>query len=177
MISKSTRCPGFILNQGDITTTKLPLKFDSVIALFHVMSYQTTNDSIRAAFSNAGYHLTSRGLFLFDFWYAPAVLTIKAEKRTKLVEDDLKTIIRHAQPVCFPNENKVRIDYTFIVIDRQKLSVNTFKESHELRYFSLPEIDFLADSAGFKRLSAEEWLTGASPSEETWGVSVVLRKK
>jgi hypothetical protein len=34
----------------------------------------------------------------------------------------------------------------------------------------------LAEAAGFERLTAEEWLTGAMPSEATWGVCLVLRK-
>ena len=37
-------------------------------------------------------------------------------------------------------------------------------------------IDLLAEAAGFERLTAEEWLTGAPPSEATWGVCLVLRK-
>ncbi|MFZ3046063.1 MAG: class I SAM-dependent methyltransferase, partial [Desulfatirhabdiaceae bacterium] len=49
--------PSFI--QGDIRRIRLSQRFDAVIALFHVMSYQTTNDDILAAFQTARHHLNS----------------------------------------------------------------------------------------------------------------------
>ena len=49
--------------------------FDAVIALFHVMSYQTSNQALHAAFQAAARHLAPGGLFLFDVWHGPAVLS------------------------------------------------------------------------------------------------------
>ena len=46
-----------------------------------------------------------------------------------------------------------------------------------MRHFSLPELDLLAQVAGFERINVEEWLTGAPPSEATWGVCLVMRKQ
>ena len=49
-------------------------------------------------------------------------------------------------------------------------------ERHPIRHFTLPEIAFIADSVGFECLAFEEFLTGRTPSEDTWGVCVIMRK-
>ena len=45
-----------------------------------------------------------------------------------------------------------------------------------MRHFSLPELDLLAADAGFERVGAEEFLTGAAPGESTWGVCLTRRR-
>ena len=42
-------------------------KYDVVISLFHVMSYQNNNEKILKAFSTAKKHLKANGIFIFDF--------------------------------------------------------------------------------------------------------------
>ena len=59
---------------GDIRDISLDRKFDAVISLFHVISYQITNKDLDLVFENVWKHLNKGGLFLFDFWYSPAVL-------------------------------------------------------------------------------------------------------
>ena len=74
--------------KGDVRTARLGRKFDVVLSLFHVMSYQTTNEDILAAFQTAREHLNKGGIFLFDCWYGPAVLTDRPEVREKEWSDD-----------------------------------------------------------------------------------------
>ena len=38
------------------------------------MSYQNSNNKIEKVFKNANEHLNPGGLFIFDFWFTPAVL-------------------------------------------------------------------------------------------------------
>ena len=177
MISMAASSERFKSELGDITTTKLTKRFDAVLALFHVMSYQTSNEALKAAFENAAFHLENRGLFLFDFWYGPAVIHQKPGNRFKIANGDAVTIIRMAEPEIYLNENRVDVKYTYVVYQKTSGRIKTANEIHSLRYFTLPEIDLLADFAGFERLSAEEWKTGSSPSDNTWGLCVVLRKK
>jgi SAM-dependent methyltransferase len=176
MINKAPSSRSFISKLGDITSTKLAERFDAVLALFHVMSYQTSNATVKAAFENAAFHLERGGLFLFDFWYGPAVTHQKPEKRLKIAEGDTHTIIRLAEPNIYPNENRVDVKYTYFVHHKASGTMESANETHQLRYFTLPEIDLLADFAGFERVSAQEWRTCASPSNDTWGLCVVLRK-
>ena len=62
--------------QGDCTSTFLGDDFDTVISLFHVLSYQTSYEKILAMLNNAYRQLKPGGVFIFDYWYAPAVGTL-----------------------------------------------------------------------------------------------------
>ena len=176
MVSLAAKVPGFSCQQGDISSVVMGRHYDAVLSLFHVISYQIHNEQLKAVFSNAALHLRTGGLFIFDFWYSPAVYQQKPTIRIKRMADDQVEIIRIAEPEIFEKENRVNVNYT--ILERNKISghFHTTQEHHPMRHFSLPEIDLLCGTAGFKRLLAEEFLTGNSPSESTWGVCVVLQK-
>jgi SAM-dependent methyltransferase len=176
MVAQAKTIDGFTCQQGDICTVQLARTFDAVLSLFHVISYQVSNQAARAVFLRAAEHLSPGGLFVFDVWYAPAVYAQKPVVRIKrLVDDDLE-ITRIAEPVSFPNENRIDVNYTIYARNLCDETCTVLSESHPMRHFSLPELDLLASESGFERLTAEEFLTGSQPGENTWGVCIVLRK-
>jgi SAM-dependent methyltransferase len=63
--------------ESDIRSLNIQEKFDAVISMFAVMSYQITNEDILDVCRTAENHLTSNGVFLFDCWNGSAVLTQK----------------------------------------------------------------------------------------------------
>ena len=81
-------------SQSKIQDLYLNKKFDVVISLFHVMSYQNTNEDLIKAFEVAKKHLKKDGLFIFDFWYGPAVLTDLKTTRIKRLESNKININR-----------------------------------------------------------------------------------
>lgn len=177
MVGLAKQIDGFSCVQGDICSVRLDRTFDAVLSLFHVISYQISNDSVCTVFTRAADHLETGGLFIFDVWFSPAVHSQTPEIRVKRMEDEAIRVTRIAEPTSIPCENRVDVHYTVTVQDIATDSFYTFEEIHPMRHFSLPEIDLFAQAAGFERLSAEEWLTGAVPSEASWGVCLVLRKK
>jgi SAM-dependent methyltransferase len=176
MLAMSKDTNGFSSFQGDICKVKMGRTYDAVLSLFHVISYQVSNNALRSVFARAAEHLLPRGLFIFDIWYSPAVYTQSVEVRIKRISDEDTNIIRMAEPNIFYNENRVDVNYTIIAQDINTSSMNSFTETHSMRHFSLPEIDYLASQNGFKVLGAEEFLTGLKPSKNTWGVCLVLQK-
>lgn len=176
MVSQSSQGNGFTCQQGDICTTQVVRKFDAVLSLFHVVSYQISNADLIAVCVNAAAHLKPNGLFIFDFWYSPAVYAQRPEVRVKRMADAQVQITRLAEPMLYPNENRVDVSYTIFAHDTASGSVQTVSETHPMRHFSLPEVDLLAQLTGFKRLVAEEFLSGKPAGEDTWGVCVVLQK-
>ena len=134
-----------------------------------------TNADVLAVFSRAAAHLNAGGLFIFDVWYTPAVYSQKPAVRVKRVAGRDFSYIRVAEPTLLANENRVDVQYTVIAINSDG-QAETFKEIHPMRHFSLLEIDLLAREAGFERVAAEEFLSGAPPSESTWGICLVLRR-
>jgi len=176
MVAQATVTDGFSCQQGDICTVQLGRTFDAVLSLFHVVSYQTSNADLIAVFSRAASHLAPTGLFVFDFWYSPAVYAQRPAVRVKRIADTQIEITRLAEPVLYPNDNRVDVNYTIFARDITSGAVEPITETHPMRHFSLPEIDLLATMHGFKRICAEEFLTGKAAGEATWGVCVTLKK-
>jgi len=176
MVAHAEPSSGFSCMQGDIRTVRLSRSFDAVLALFHVMGYQVKNEDIQAVFKRTSEHLRPGGLFVFDVWYSAAVYAQRPAVKIKRVEDSDWTITRIAEPVVYLAENRVDVRYTIHAQDRHSGTCQEHVETHPVRHFSQPELDLLATGAGFERLAAEEFLTGATPSADTWGICQVLRR-
>lgn len=172
--------------QGDIRDLKLDEKpdrpacrtgrFDVVTALFHVMSYQTTDDDLQKAFATAAKYLNPGGVFIFDCWYGPAVLAELPEKREKTLEDDTLLIKRTALPVMKEKEQLVEVNYTINITTKATGKTIELKETHRMRYLFLPEIESLFISHGFEMLLSEEWLSSKALGESTWSACFVAKK-
>lgn len=170
------RILGYDCEQADIINFKIDRKFDTVISLFHVISYINDNISLMKVFRNAYTHLNAGGLFIFDVWYSPAVYHQKPETRIKRAENEEISIIRMAEPEFHINKNVVDVNYTIVVKEKRTHKYSEFKEKHPMRHFSIPEVELLAKLTGFEFLLAEEFVSGKRPSRETWGINFILRK-
>lgn len=161
--------------QGDIRSIRLGRTFDVVISLFHVMSYQVTNAGLAAAFATARAHLKPGGIFIFDVWYGPAVLTDRPAVRVKRLEDEEIAVNRIAEPVMHPNDNLVDVNYHVFVRDKNSDAVEELRETHRMRYLFRPEVELLLREAGLSIAEASEWMTGRKPGFDTWGVCFVVK--
>jgi SAM-dependent methyltransferase len=176
MVAKIATSENLTCHVGDITTISLGQQFDTVTALFHVVSYLTTNAQMLALFRNVHRHLKTSGLFIFDAWYGPGVANMKPEVRIKRVSDSSREVMRIAEPALRPNENRVDVHYSIYVRPLEERTFLKFEETHRLRHFSIPEMEFLSDSQGFKILSTEEFLSGKEPGPDTWACLFVMQK-
>lgn len=161
---------------GDVTKYRVDRTFDSVISLFHVFCYQTSNAALRAAFATAVAHLKIGGLLAFDFWYGPAVLTQRPETRVRRLEDADIRVTRIAESKLFENDNRVDVGYTVLVEDKATGRREEISETHPMRYLFLPELDLLLNEHGLQRCSASEWLTHDDLSTKSWSGFIVARK-
>lgn len=158
-------------SNGDIRTVRTGETYDAVISLFHVVSYQVSNGNLAAAFETAWSHLRGGGLFLFDFWYGPAVLTEKPEVRVKRLENKHIEVTRIAEPWLSAEESTVQVDYTLFVKNKETGGIEQTTESHHLRYLFLTELqNYLAGR--FVAPKSFEWMTDNPLSESTWSAFV-----
>ena len=176
MLENSISTDNFEIIEGDILKISIGTDFDAVLALFHVLSYQISNESIISAFKSAASHMTKDGIFIFDVWYTPAVHHQKPSIRIKRLENDEIKLIRIAEPTIFPNENRVDVNYLILVEQKNTQKLHTINETHPMRHFSIPEIEILLTLCGFQLEIAEEFLTKNKPSLDTWGICFVARK-
>ena len=176
MVARSRMHPNFSSEVGDIKNIAVDRKFDIAISLFHVVSYITSNEDLTSLFSGVFNHLNPEGLFIFDFWYTPAVLSQSPSVRIKRMGNSQCDIVRIAEPKSDHVLNIVDVKYTVFATDHSTSNVHSFEEHHKMRHFSLPEISIFAQNAGFKMIHAEEFMTKSLPSDSTWGVMAIFQK-
>ena len=133
--------------KADIREYEPIQKFDAVISLFHVMSYQNSNDDILAAFRAARKALDRGGMFLFDVWYGPGVLSDQPAVRVKEIQTDKHKLIRVARPVMHDKTNVVDVCYEVLVIDKESNEAKMINETYHMRYFFRPELEFYLKEA------------------------------
>lgn len=163
-------------SKGDVRTVRLNKKFDVVISLFHVMSYQTTNEDLTNAICTAYEHLSSNGIFIFDCWYGPAVLTDRPSVRIKKLDDNDIEITRIAEPVMHPNENIVEVNYEVLIRNKNDSTLTVLYETHNMRYLFRPEVEAMLNRANFQLISCEEWISRNKPGFQSWNVTFVAKK-
>lgn len=161
---------------GDVRRFRTEKKFDAVISLFHVMSYQITNDDLKDTFDTAAYHMNTDSVFIFDCWHGPGVITEKPESRVKTMADASMEIVRHAEPVLFPQENRVDVHYTIAISDAEKQLVNTIDECHSMRYLFKPELDLVASLSGLRITHDFAWMKDTAPTFASWNAVYTLAK-
>jgi SAM-dependent methyltransferase len=163
-------------SQGDIRDVQLGQKFDVAISLFHVISYQNSNSDLYDAFKTAYEHLEDSGIFIFDCWYGPGVLTDPPEVRVKRLENEYIKVTRIAEPTMHPNKNLVDVNYHVFIRNLEENKVDELKETHTMRYIFKPEIEQLFNLVGFEMLECVEYMTNEEPTNHSWNVLFVGKK-
>lgn len=148
-------------------------KYDAVISLFHVMSYQNSNNDIHQSFSAARRSLIKGGLFIFDCWYGPGVLCDLPSLRVKEVSNNEFDVIRIARPDMNANTNVVTVNYDIKILDNYRNEITTIKESHNMRYFFRPEMEEYLNEEGFELLDVLDCKKLCVPNYKSWTVYFV----
>jgi SAM-dependent methyltransferase len=174
--NKETDSNCLVFSQGDVRTVKLGKIFDVVVSLFHVVSYQTTNDDLRNTINTAFGHLENHGFFIFDCWYGPTVLSDRPTVRIKRLESELIKVTRIAEPVMYANENLVDVNYDVFIRDKAEGLVEELHETHRMRYLFKPELELLLNQAGFEMKDCFEFMTNQELSYQTWNGCFIARK-
>lgn len=177
MLSEARRkgTPQCELILGDICDINLHYVFDTVIAMFAVISYQTSNENLAAALRTARQHLRPGGLFIFDCWYGPAVLTQRPTDRYKVVERGDKRIIRYTSSSLNAFCHTVRVNYEVLCIEDNRVLSET-RESHLMRFLFPKEIEHYLGDAGFNLLRLCPFMeVNRAPTECDWNITVIAR--
>ncbi len=172
MLQEARRAqPAITFHQGDARNFRLDQTFDAVVSLFHVASYQTTNQDFAAYLQTAKSLMAPGGVFIFDFWYGPAVLADPPAVRIKRLEDGQHKITRIAEPDHDRLRNTVDVRYQILV--ESAAGVRQLAESHRMRYFFVPEIELFLANAGLTLRKVMVWKEDRLPTAADWGACVI----
>lgn len=141
---------------------------DAVISLFHVINYQTTNIALEGFFRSARAALKPEGIFIFDFWYGPAVLSRRPQMSVKRIETPDAYVTRIGEPQHDRARNIVNVKYTLLIQNKKSNRTEQATEVHVMRYLFLPEIKMLASVAGLRIVETGQWLTGKRLTGNHW---------
>lgn len=159
--------------KADIRDVDIKRKFDAIILMFAVLSYQTTNSDVQAVFKTIKKHLKPNGIFFFDCWFGPSVFSERATDRIKKINYGNGEIIRIAQPILDIMKNLVTVNYTVLKIHANQL-LNMTKESHRLRFFFPQEICLFACEASLKILKICPFMSlNKKLSFSDWNIAVI----
>lgn len=153
---------------ADIRTYEPKNKYDAVVSLFHVMSYQNSNKDILDAFRSARKAIKDGGIFLFDLWYGPGVLSDPPVVRVKEAEDDKYKLVRIARPAMHDKINVVDVCYEVLVIEKKTGYTKIINETHHMRYFFRPELEFYLRKSGFKLVDNLDCKTLGETGYDSW---------
>ena len=161
---------------GDVRDVRLGRLFDAMISMFAVVSYQLTEDDLRAMLQTVLAHLRPQGLFVFDAWHGSAVLADPPVKRAKtVVLPDGDVVTRVARPTMDPKTRTVTVDYE-LTRERDGMQVERTQESHTVRYLFVDEIEDLLGRAGLEVLAIGPFMDlSRAPTQADWNISVVAR--
>jgi SAM-dependent methyltransferase len=163
-------------SHSNIQDLNLNKEFDAVVSLFHVISYQKSNEELIKAFYVAKDHVKSGGIFIFDFWYGPAVLNDLPVTRVKRLADEKMKVTRIAEPLVHPLTNTVDVNYDVFLENLDTNEIIEKKELHQMRYLFDTELELICEQVGFDIQQKYEWMSGKKPDLNSWNVVWVLKK-
>lgn len=163
--------PAITFHEGDARSFRLDRRFDAVVSLFHVASYQTTNRDFAAYLQTAKSLMAPGGVFIFDFWYGPAVLADPPAVRVKRLEDGRHKITRIAEPDHDSLRNTVDVRYQVLI--ESVAGARQLSESHRMRYFFVPEIELFLENSGLILRKITAWKEDRLPTSADWGACVI----
>lgn len=166
----------FVYEVQDARDFAVEEPYDIIISLFHVMSYQNKNEDLNKVFTCVNKALNAGGMFVFDAWYGPGVLSDKPVVRVKRVDDEDNFFVRIAEPVMHPNENIVSVQYEVNVIHKPDGKIKQIHETHNMRYFFKPEIEELLKQNGLKLVECLDCNTLKTPDFHSWTSYFIARK-
>jgi SAM-dependent methyltransferase len=160
---------------GDIRTIHLHRRYEAVLALFHVMSYQIRDSDLKAVFQMVRRHLQAGGAFMFDFWYGPAVLRHPPQPRAKTSRLGDNIITRKMTPEWDRKRHVVRVKYDIEIKNIVSGEKTRDREQHVVRYYFLDEVRDRLAVCGFEVVQIGEWMTGKCPTDDNFSVYALAK--
>ena len=163
---------------GDIRAIRLHQQYDVAVSLFHVMSYQTSNDDLLQSFQTASAHVINDGLFIFDCWYGPGVVADPPGQSHKTMHNDSVIVNRTATSTHNLARHTVNVHYNVAILQQATGTEHTLEEDHLMRYIFREEVEQLASQTSFKLRAMHKWLSTENLSDEKcWNAVFILQKQ
>lgn len=163
-------------SQGDLRSFEAPGTFAAAFAGFHVMSYLPSLADVAATLQRVRASLDAGGLLFFDFWNGSGVLSDPPVTRVRTVENERLHLTRIAEPQMDPQACSVAVHYTLQAFEKECRELKVLRETHYMRYFFVPELDYVLSTNGFERLGVCDWGRFGPPDAKSWNGIMIARR-
>lgn len=167
--------PRLNFHHGDVRNCRLNLKGELVLSLFHVASYQCSDDDVRDYFTTAREHCSEHGIFIFDFWHGPAVLKSPPYDRERKIDTVECSVSRSTKALLDKKNNLVKLDINLEATREDTDKIESINEKHVMRYFFAQELTTLLSEAGLELLNLYGWMKQTPPTDDDWYAIAVAR--
>lgn len=160
---------------ADIRDFQLRKRFDAGIAMFAVVNYLLENKDIISALTCISKHLKKKSLFVFDFWYGPAVISVRPSVRVKVLKHNNLKLLRVAKPSLDSYRHICAVDYHFLITQGNRL-VDEFDEKHTVRFLFPQEIRHYLEECGFNLVMMFPFMEiDGKLDESCWNATAVTK--
>src|SRR2546422_1400126 len=171
---RGTRLPVRFV-EADMARFDLHRRFDAAICMFGGFGHLLTDRWFESHFASVRRHLAAGGVYAFEFWHRPAATSpytswVYRQKPYEIIRLDRSHVDRR--------RSRLVMDFRFSVLGGGRV-VDRFREVHEARLFTMPEMRALLARSRL-RLLATYGVTPAKPGfgpvrKDTFRVMAVVR--
>jgi SAM-dependent methyltransferase len=173
---KSTGRDRLTLLEADLKDLRLNRHFDVVLMMFNVFGYQLGNKDVGAALETVRTHLRPGGIFVFDCWYGPAVLSERPMTRFKQTVTEQGELLRVSSGTLDVAAHTCLVTLEVWEIENTQV-VSHGREEHPVRFFFPLELQLLLETHGLALIESRVFPSfDQPPSEREWNMINVARK-
>ena len=162
--------------QRDMQDLEIPESgFDAAICLFDSIGYAVTNEAIARTLAGIRRNVRPDGLFLVEFWHAPAMVRGFDPVRVREWQVDDGSITRTSTTALDVTRQVAHISYR---VDRSTAAgqIAVWNEEHENRFFLIQEMALFLRNADFAPLRFFAGFDAAEAIDlDTWHVLGLAR--
>jgi SAM-dependent methyltransferase len=150
--------------------------FDAAICLFDAIGYVQTNEAILSVLRGVSSHLHDGGLFVFEFWHAPAMLRNFDPVRVRTWPIAGGELIRISSTTLSPTNQTAAVQYRILEL-RGDGTYSALEETQTNRFFQVQEMSNLLSAGGFEPVHFYAGFdVHAELTLDTWHVVAVAAK-
>ncbi len=151
-------------------------RFDAAVCLFDSIGYAKTTDGVLTALRSVRDHLRPAGLFVVEYWHAPAMLRHYDPVRVRRWRIAGLEIERTSETTLNPSQGLAEVRFTVREWKNDR-SCAAFTEIQTNRFFSCEEMDQLLRRSGFEPIASyAAYDECAAITDDTWHIVAIGRR-
>lgn len=163
------------LKKADMRRFHLEYKVDAAIAMFNAVGYLKTTSEFDSMLKSVRNNLNNNGLFIFDLWYKPAVLSDPPHQKTKIIKNNNLKLIRVADPKVDISKNLIYINYDIFLLNNKKVT-DYFNETHIQQLYGKEMVTRLLAKRQFELLRIFPFgQISKKLSNKTWHIQIIAK--